>query len=167
MLLILACGLLCFASANAMAGELERRVALLYALHRDIAAMRGWMAGSLPPMRLMLLRLREGSLQALWDGVNAELTRAESFDQAWKNCLGTLRRDALQPLSEEEYRLVLELGDAFCATQDTKAQLRFIDGLLQRLQLFAEEARAQTQKRARLYRSLGVLGGLALAVVIC
>ncbi len=166
MLLMSVCGLLCFACSNAMAAQLEARVTLLEGLYRDVAAMRGWIEGSRPPMRAMLLRLREGSLQPLWDDVSETLKTAESFDAAWKKSAGALRGGLLRPLSEEEYRLMLEFGGVFCAVQDAKAQLRWMDGMLQRLRIFTEEARAQTQKRAKLYRSLGALSGLAFAVVI-
>lgn len=167
LLLMAASGLLCFAFSNAMAGEAEARVTLLRDLARDVALMRGWMAGSLPPMQVMLARLREGSLHSLWESMLGELARTDSVTQAWKSCIGAQRGKTLQPLSEEEYRLVGELGELFSASRDRKSQLRAMDDLLLRLRACADEARAQAMKKGRLYRSLGTLGGLALALVIC
>ncbi|MDD4075999.1 MAG: stage III sporulation protein AB [Eubacteriales bacterium] len=167
LLLMAASGLLCFAFSNAMAGEAEARVKVLRDLARDVAAMRGWMAGSLPPVRVMLTRLCEGSLEPIWETMLRELARTDSFCKAWKACISAQRLETLKPLSEEEYRLVWEFGDIFGTTRDRNTQLGAMDDFLLRLRACTEEARAQAMKKGRLYRSLGTLSGLALALAIC
>ena len=166
LLLAAVCGFLCYACSNAMAGEMEKRVVLLQAMHRDIHAMRCWMAGSMPPMRVMLSRLRESELHALWEHVDEQLVCGKSFTEAWKDCVLDMQKTALRPLCVEERQLVLSFGELFCTTKDLETQLRMLDAMLERLKEYEAQTRVQTQKKAKLYRSLGALSGAAFVLIL-
>lgn len=83
--------------------------------------------------------------------------------QAWRNTLDRLK-DQLS-LNEEEYDILYRFGDQLGGSYG-QGQSKYIGLTL--TQLYQQEIKAQEcrQKYERMYKSLGLLGGIALAVLL-
>lgn len=83
--------------------------------------------------------------------------------EAWNSALEQLKADLC--LQQEDIDILQRFGDQL-GNSDKEGQARFIR--LTQLQLREEEkkARAIREKYNRMYRSLGLLGGIALAILL-
>ena len=167
MLISLLCLLLCTACGGALAGELKKRREVLETLSRDIRSIRTWAAFDRLPLRELFHRLENSGLYPLWQMAAEQSGKGEErFEAHWRSCVCLERRGRLSCLAEEETQLLLEFGIRLVASADMDAQLRQIDRTLEHLDGCIKEARETEQKKSRLIRSLGAMGGLAITIIL-
>lgn len=89
------------------------------------------------------------------------MRRGEPFPAAWKNALA--QRPGALP--DEEAALLAALADVLGAT-DLDSQLTALDCTREQLEHRLMLAREQRQKNHKLYGTLGVLAGVAVAIIL-
>lgn len=83
--------------------------------------------------------------------------------EAWRTALS--EAGAALHLDREDLEVLARLGDQL-GSSDREGQRRYIQLTLSQLVVQEEKAHALRQKYERMYKSLGVLGGLALAILL-
>jgi len=73
--------------------------------------------------------------------------------------------DALTELDKSERDIVKNVGFSL-GNSDSSGQLSMLEANSKLLEIAAEEVREQYNKKGKLYRSIGVLGGLFAAILI-
>lgn len=87
------------------------------------------------------------------------LRRGESFPESWKTAV-----EAFPELKREEKTVMLSLGDILGAS-DLESQLSAIEYGKALLETRLETAREYAGKHKKLYRTLGILAGLGIAIL--
>lgn len=88
------------------------------------------------------------------------MTAAEAWRLAFEETL------ALSPLEDMDRAIILGLGGSLGMT-DRSSQLRNLAFALERLRLQEAAARERESKGVKMYRYLGALTGVALALLLC
>lgn len=84
----------------------------------------------------------------------------EDFHGKWKASVMKCRTFAA-----EERELLIEIGTAL-GSCDTEGQLRELEAYRERVQELYEQRLAEYRSKGRLYRSLGVLAGVTLGIIV-
>lgn len=107
-----------------------------------------------------------GELAFLWlqvaEGIKHQ--QGEPFFTIWKTQINQLKKDsALLPSDKQQ----LEEFGKNLGYLDLEMQERNILLYLEQLELTIKDLRQHKQEKKRLYTSLGILGGLFLAIILC
>lgn len=84
----------------------------------------------------------------------------EEFRVSWKNALGKCR-----DIGEEEKRILMDIGN-FLGSTDISGQLSGMAVQYELMHNICEKRRAELLQKGRLYRSIGVLAGLTVGIMI-
>lgn len=95
--------------------------------------------------------------------ISADGSMAEAFGGALEKLIG--ENGPLRCLDRADVQILLEFGSALGGS-DLRAQRSNIALALKRLEENAELLKQDVRKSERIYRSLGILGGLALAIIV-
>lgn len=111
-------------------------------------------------------RRTEGFLAELFLQVADRIERQEGepFAQMWKDTIEQMDKDAL--LTPKDRQSLKDLGEHL-GFLDRDMQERNLLLYLEQLDLEIQKMRGQKQERSRLYSSLGIMGGLFLAILLC
>ena len=85
------------------------------------------------------------------------------FPEAWKKAI-TDKRNSLS-LKNEELRFLIAFSEII-GTASVQRQLESLDGLKEEIDRVIIDAEKEKQKKGKLYRSLGLFGGAAVAIII-
>lgn len=146
--------------------RLKERVRLLELCELMLERIRVYLEYEKTPTRQLLQRLyTSDSFKQLvfLEACHKSLEDGISFKQAWTNSLE--RAKSSLALEKEDFDILLQLGDIIGA-HDAKAQA---DEILLLRQLVKGQIKASNDKfitTGKLYRSLGVLGGIMAAIII-
>ena len=88
--------------------------------------------------------------------------QGEIFPDAWQKSLQAERSGAL---SDEDRQILMDLGEILGSTS-LQGQLDQLNLLQKRLQLQQDAAAERYQTSGKLYQSLGLMGGLALVIIL-
>ncbi len=91
----------------------------------------------------------------------AIMERGEPFPIAWKRSVSIS-----SGLTSEMKDMLLSLGDSL-GTSDLAGQLMTLDRAEHELEVIYEKALEQYRTKGKLYRCLGVLGGMSAALLLC
>ncbi len=147
--------------------RIKDRADKLNAICADIRTLGNSMELSQCKLNEMLLALAGGPMAGLWSAYAATLAREpQSAGEAWAH---TVRSEAdggsLSGLDKQDIAALMTLGEAFSsisrAAQADNARLT-----LRQTEARAEDAEKQAAGKGRLYSSLGVLAGFALALMM-
>ncbi|HHY81454.1 MAG TPA: stage III sporulation protein AB [Clostridiales bacterium] len=86
-----------------------------------------------------------------------------TVSEAWRSSLDNLK-DELH-LQQEDLDILRRFGDQL-GSSDREGQVKFIQLTLMQLREEEKKARAAREKYEKMYRSLGLLGGIALAIIL-
>ncbi|MBQ8515733.1 MAG: stage III sporulation protein AB [Ruminococcus sp.] len=88
-------------------------------------------------------------------------SESEPFSDAW-------RRAILEEhgLPEELSQLLLSLGDSL-GTSDLEGQMKTLEGYQLQARHISRNAEEQYRTKGKLYRSMGILGGMSAALLLC
>lgn len=164
LLVLLACSGLGMAAAAAIAArprQLQKLRSDLTWLEMDI----NYAATPLPEALAKLAQISEEPVRSLWQETLACLANGEGVtaEEAWQRSLRRFRR--LSALQENDLAVLRDFGAGLGTTnrQEQLKKFKLLQEQLAALQTQAEEAR---QKTERLYRTLGVLTGIALIILL-
>jgi len=108
-------------------------------------------------------RLTDGQLGEFWAGFLAQLGRCESAEEAWRAAAGEYPPFGL--LSGTEREAVYSAGAGLGINAAGK-QLQCVRLALAECRRLLEAVRAESEDKGGMYTKLGLLGGLAAALVI-
>lgn len=91
-----------------------------------------------------------------------QLQNGESFHMAWK---AASEKTALQyHLPEEDKRLLIQFGDGL-GVSDTDGQISHLELYIHLIEERLEKIKKEAERKGKVYRLLGILGGMAAAVL--
>lgn len=88
-----------------------------------------------------------------------------NFSQAWNESLDQAKKDISISLTNEDYDILKQFGDILGA-YEAKAQNNGIAMLQEMIKIQQNDAIEQNKTMGKLYRSLGVLGGISVVILI-
>lgn len=94
------------------------------------------------------------------DKLSEEYSADEGFRESWRTAVMSLRNTG-----EEEKRALVEFGN-FLGSTDISGQLSGIALQSELMHGIYERRQADYQKKGRLYRSLGILAGLTVGIIV-
>ena len=171
MLKLLGIGLLLSGTAGigfGKAKELDQRVEELRMLRQFIMLLEGEIRCTHRPLPELLLSLgeRTGSpFQSFFTetGRALELHQGLTVQEVWKEQLALSRKDL--HLSRQEYEELMEFG-GMLGYLDIQMQTELCLWYEERLKISVQTAMSEAGEKRRLYRCLGILSGVVLAVFI-
>ncbi len=162
LLLFSACAYAGFAKARAV----KRRLNVTEGFLVDIRQLSILMRYKMSPIRELVLQLEGSELNEFWEAFLKELEGSASLNEAWQKALLKLREEGgFSCLTDAEARVISDFGAAF-GTSDIAAQRGNMEMALERFGVRAEALRREVAEKGKMYRSLGVLSGLAAAIMI-
>ena len=84
-----------------------------------------------------------------------------SFSEAWRAAV-----EKEQKLPEDLYSLLLSMGESL-GTSDLEGQLSTLGQYLAQLEQIYQAAWAAYRTKGKLFRSMGLLGGMSAALLLC
>jgi len=91
--------------------------------------------------------------------VPAQYEAGRNFRNDWENAV------LKSKLEIEEKQLLSEFGRTL-GTSDTDGQLKFISAYIEEVHRLYEQRKAEYTKKGKLYRSLGILGGIMAGIIM-
>lgn len=167
LLLALSGFLLCAYAGWKKAKSLQLRTDLLYAMADDITRLLMDMDYSMLPLCELIARIQPCKAPAFWKTLLENIESNTKVADAWKNTLYLLKKTdkGFSMLSDEELTMIVDFGMAL-GTSDIVSQRKNAEMATNRLLAHAAEISAVLKAKGKAYGSLGVLSGLALAIVI-
>lgn len=159
LLVFLSCSILGFYRAHL----LQRRVAWIRASIHGLQRLETEIAFAATPLQMALLRVarvsaEDGDFFAGWSAVDDE----SNVRSDWRRCIEHLRRSAF--LHATELEALRELGETL-GSSDRDDQVKHLRLTMQQLSAAADQAAEDCRRFRSMWRSLGVLGG-ALVVLL-
>jgi len=166
LLALLLFGICCFVGF-AKAKSLKRRLDVVEGFLLDIKQLSILMQYKRTPIASLVKELEGSALRPFWKAFLDRLTRGGPIADAWKAALDHMRESNSDffYLADEEARVLGDFGDSL-GTSDFTAQKANIEMALARLTAQAETLKREVSQKGKIYRSLGMLGGLAVAIVV-
>lgn len=161
-------GLLLLAGSCILGGAIRgfgfhRRCAALEEARGLLLSLRGQLAFTLaPPAELLCAALADPSLKRC-DYLSEACRRISEGQDAASSWTQAVVQSS-EPFTYEDRAQLFRVGEIL-GKSDLETQISQLSFLAQRLEQQAEQAREQAGTRARLSTTLGVLSGLALAVL--
>ena len=161
-------GLLLLAGSCILGGAIRgfgfhRRCAALEEARGLLLSLRGQLAFTLaPPVELLCAALADPSLKRC-DYLSEACRRISEGQDAASSWTQAVAQSS-EPFTDEDRAQPFRVGEIL-GKSDLETQISQLSFLAQRLEQQAEQAREQAGTRARLSTTLGVLSGLALAVL--
>lgn len=151
-----------------MAGELEQRIRMLRGLQQALQLLKGELRCGRRTLTESLRNVSghvDAPFSEFFSRIGEELARRDgsSAEEIWRE---NLDRYAGAYLMQPPERRALQRLGSVLGYLDMKAQLEALEECLGQLQLAEEEARGQAFGRRKLYRYLGMLGGMFLVILI-
>lgn len=164
-LLGLFCVVLCGAGCGfAASAALRRQVVFCDTLRlflEELGILMRWNGDTLPVLLGDLADKQTYTPLTFLKNVIPQLEKGIVFSEAWKAAIQSMRR-----LPEELRRLLLSLGESL-GTSDLEGQMKTLAQHQQQLSRICQSAAEQYHKKGKLYRSIGLLGGMSAALLLC
>ena len=165
-LLAVALFCVCVFLGNGKAGALRARKQTLTAMDADIRRLAERMGLRPAPLAALLAQF-EPRTEAFWENFSGKLGGEAPVAELWRAALAEAAeaRNGFELLSAEETAILVEFGQGLggigLAAQSANAALA-----CKRLSERIAALDAELAKKGKLYESLGVLSGLALALLV-
>lgn len=146
------------------ARRLYRRVALLEQADRLLLALEQHMNCSCRPLSALCRDLAQNPATGPWELLTDTLSgldKGEIFAEAFA---GAVERQAAA-LTPEDRQLLSEFACG-CGRSGLKQQQAYFAAYRQRLEAACRQAREQAGRRGQLYQTMGVAGGVCLALLL-
>lgn len=151
----------------AKAGSVKRRLDVVEGFLLDIRQLSISMRYRMTPIRELIGQLEASALKEFWEDLLSQMGHSRPLGDAWREALQKMRGENgdFSYLTDEEARVLSDFG-ASLGTSDFQAQKANMEMALERLAMLAEALRREVSQKGKIYRSLGMLGGLAAAIVV-
>jgi len=157
----------CALAGDRASGRLKKRKLLLEAFLRDIRRISMLIKYTVQPLPVICDRLSDSELFVFWQQFKEQIRLGSSSEIAWNHAMQT-SYDALSSLMllKQEERSVMADFSKELGRTDTEAQLNNINMCLQLLEEIQISVQQEYQKKGRLFRSMGVLVGIAVTILV-
>ena len=157
----------CSYAGFAKAKAVKRRLGVVEGFLLDIKQLSILMQYKMAPIRELVRQLEGSVLKEFWEALLLQMEKTGSLSDAWQEALEQTRRNGgdFFYLGDAEARVISDFG-AMLGTSDFPSQKANTEMALERLCVQAEMLRREVSQKGKVYRSLGMLGGLAAAIVI-
>ena len=155
----------CAGTGQWAASQLSRRVRRLQGYLSLIESIKTQLAFTMAEPAVILQQVQENSAFQDFSFLPAcirHCRQGDPFPLAWQKSLEQTKAEYRQP---EDQRILWEIGEVLGSTS-MEGQISQLNLLQDRLRQQLETALAKCQTSGKLYRSLGLLGGLALVIVL-
>ncbi len=155
-----------FAGARAYALSMSKRVKELEAVSsmiKFIAAEIRYLMSPIQDIIKNLAEKRELSPLTFLQVCSNRMESGEDFPSAWKNAVEEYK--AAGSLKDDDLRLLYSLGEEI-GTSDALGQEQVCQMYSELISLKLEEARGYEAKYKEFYSALGILGGLAVIIIL-
>ncbi len=166
---LLGCGIIMLCTAKIgfdKAGRFTRRVGEIRELQTALAALKGEIGFARTPMPEALIKTGQRLKTAVAGIFSASGEALRTCDitagTAWETGIDASKKDLA--LKEDDIYIIRSFGELL-GGGDVAGQLENIDLAMARLSVSEGEAIEDERKHARLYRTLGIIGGIVLAVI--
>lgn len=164
LLIILSCSCIGFLGGQKIAARLKQ----LQKLRRDLTLLEmdiNYAATPLPEALARLASLSEWPISFLWQETCAHLGNGEGLtaEEAWYKALKKF--SSLTALTENDLAVIRDFGAGLGTAnrQEQMKKFKLLQGQLSSLENQAEEIK---QKHERMWRTMGVLTGIALVILL-
>lgn len=161
LLLLVLCGGLCGFYAAANVRRKQQYLVTLSALLHELEISMWCHGGTLQELLELLAERETYRCFSFLRSTIAAMQESVSFSEAWKEAV-----QADVALSIDSKRLLCELGEEL-GTSDLCSQREILERYRSRLQQQEADQREPSQKKIRLYQSMGLLAGMAVAILLC
>ncbi len=161
LLFIVMCGSYAGVCATAVLRKNEAMCRMVRTFLDELAILMRCTCSALPEL-MEELCLRESFSELGFIKITcSELSKGTPFPKAWSIALKMDKH-----LTAELSQLLMDLGGGL-GTSDIEGQLMNIERAVEQLRLIHEKALEKYRTKGRLYRCLGVLGGMSAALLLC
>ncbi len=149
-------------------GEIERRIRLLRQLRSSVLVLRGdvrYLRSSLPEAFEAAAAREQGELSMFFSGLAEQLNGhlAQSPEEAFRNASQKALSDTA--LRQQDIAMLIRLG-SMLGQMDADMQQNAFDWYLEQLKELTETLCAEEKKHVTLSKSLGILAGIFLLVIL-
>lgn len=157
------CALLGMRAAASLKHRQETLSAMLYGFHQ----LAMWMDYTAEPLTKLIRRCRRPASGVFWDAFTKALEDANHVPDAWNMAMEQARNEdrGFASLEEPELQAMAEFAEGL-GNSDRTTQARNAALLQQRLAEILKEAQAIYGRKGRMYRSMGILSGIAAAILL-
>jgi len=157
----------CVLMGNRASGRLRDRKSVLEAFLRDIQRISLLIDYTVMPLQNIVEKFSDSELSPFWIAFGKELLVVHNAEQAWNNAMGeVLKEQSLLSFLMKEELVVLSDFAKVLGKTDKHTQLLNISLLQKRLEVILADAQQQYQRKGRLYRSMGILCGAAISLLV-
>ncbi len=161
LLLLVLCGGLCGRYAAAMVKRKQQILVHLAAMLHELEIAMWCHGGTLEELLQQLCERETYRCFSFLSETIAAMAEQQSFSVAW--CTAVQAEDKL---SADSRQLLCELGKEL-GVSDLLSQREILERYRSRLQQQEAMQREDTQKKIRLYQSIGLLAGITAAILLC
>lgn len=153
----------CALTGRALAASFVRRARMLEELGRSVSLLKIDMLDRLTPLREALAKTGHPGMKAVAEGMKS----GGGAGSAWRAARGELcaRGGALDCLNAEDLAEIEQLFDQL-GISGVAQQRMVLEGAAAMLDERTADARKKAQEQGKLYTSLGLLCGMALAILL-
>ena len=155
--------MICVLWGNSKAGTLRMRHDVMQGFACDISALAADIDYRLRDIRDMTTELYSGELGDFWKALAVNMEKQHSLEQAWMQAVKENSR--FEMLSSQERGLIAEAGRSMgkLNAKDSSKTLKHWSAQAEKC---AEELSVQMKNKGTVYQKLGLLGGLAVMLLI-
>ena len=146
----------------AASASLKRQVTYCNALRlflEELGVLMRWNGDTLPVLIEILAERQTYAPLSFLKRIRLEMHT--SFSEAWRAAV-----EKEQKLPEDLYSLLLSMGESL-GTSDLEGQLSTLGQYLAQLEQIYQAAWAAYRTKGKLFRSMGLLGGMSAALLLC
>lgn len=166
-------GIVCIIAGSTGVGmscaqDLELRIAELLQIRQWVILLKGELRYMHQPLPEAFLHLSEKAASPFREffvkvGEDMVSRKGQSAENIWKQHLGTCVSGL--HMTGKEIKELEKLGNVL-GYLDVEMQINALDYYLEQLELSSTEAQEASRSRRKLYQYMGILGGVALSILI-
>lgn len=155
--------LICALWGISKAAALRMREEIMRCFSADMEALAAEMEYRPRNIRDMADKLQGGQLRGFWSRFSDGVDQAQSGELAWQRAAEEY--DGFEVLSVRERQLITEAGRAI-GQRNMESSIKALEYWGKEAGKHAEELRKQSVNKGTVYRKLGLMGGLAVMLLI-
>lgn len=155
----------CIYAGHVKSKTLSLRTVILEGLLEDIRTFKDVMELSPLPFSKIVEDLSRKGNSKIWEAFGGKISPEKLISEAWCECVQESRMNIISQLDENDIKALLDLGSVL-SLGDRQGQCESCGIILRRLEKNLESAKKERDKKGRMYSSMGVLCGLAFALLI-
>ncbi len=155
---------LCVFIGEHYAALLRGRVKLLRAFETDTKRLQLMMAHTKRDISSIIEAMKDSDVKPFWQALCAHIKTSWDMSDAWQKAMEDART-TLRPLTSSDRAMLIDYG-ATLGVGGRRVQEENGCMLEKRIEAAKENALAEEKSKARIYRTMGVLCGLALVLFV-